>query len=56
MREQLWLFGPEEQSLGEELSRDPAEEKLTLRWRALFMFSASLALWAILFFMLSRIF
>ena len=54
MRNQLSLFGPDGQ-FGEALSRELAEEKWRLDWGVLFAFSASLALWAILFFMLSRI-
>ncbi len=56
MVDQLRRFTPDEQFLGEELSRDPAEEKLARRRRALFIFSASLAWWAIIFFVASRIF
>ncbi len=56
MVDQLRRFTPDEQFLGEELSREPAEEKWRLDWGVLIAFSASLALWAILFFMLSRIF
>ena len=50
----------DEQFLGEELSRDPAEEKWPRGWRVrrgyLIVFSASLALWAIIIFVFSRIF
>ncbi len=56
MLDQLWLFPQDDQLHGEELSREPAEEKRRLDWGVLIAFSASLALWAILFFMLSRIF
>ncbi len=41
---------------GETLSRDPAEEKLPPGWAVLFIFSTSLALWAIVFFVASRFF
>ncbi len=53
------LAGPlasDEQFLGEELSRDPAEEKLQPGWGGLIVFSASLALWAMIFFVASRFF
>ncbi len=56
MARQLWLFTPDEQFLGEELRKEPAGEKRPLRWRAFFMFSASLALWAIIIFVASRFF
>ncbi len=56
MQEQLWLFGPDEQFYGEALSRGSAEEKWRLDWAVLIVFSASLALWAIIFFVASRIF
>ncbi len=38
---------------GETLSRDLAEEKLSPGWAVLIVFSASLALWAIIFFVAS---
>jgi hypothetical protein len=41
---------------GETLSRDLAEEKLSLGWAVLIVFSASLALWAIIIFALSQIY
>ena len=40
---------------GETLSRDLAEEKLPPGWSVLIVFSASLALWAIIIFVASRI-
>ncbi len=54
--EQAEPLASDEQFLGEELSRDPAEEKWPLRWCLLFIFSASLALWAIIIFVASRFF
>ena len=42
--------------LGEELSRIPAEEKWRVRPGFLIVFSASLALWAVIIFVISRIF
>ncbi len=61
--EQEEPLASDEQFLGEELSRDPAEEKwppteekLQPGWGMLIVFSASLALWAIIFFVASRIF
>ena len=54
--EQEEPLASDEQFLGEELSREPAEEKWPLRWCMLFIFSASLTLWAIVIFMFSRIF
>ncbi len=52
--EQEEPLASDEQFLGEELSREPAEEKWPPRWRMLFIFSASLTLWAIIFFVASR--
>ncbi len=46
----------EEQLLGEELSREPAEEKWPRGGTILFTFSASLALWGIILLVISRIF
>ncbi len=43
-----------EQFLGEELREEPAEEKWPRGRMILFAFSASLALWAIIFFVASR--
>ena len=54
--EQEEPLASDEQFLGEELSFEPAEEKLQLGWGVLIVFSASLALWAITFFVASRIF
>ena len=54
MAEQLWLFTPDEQFLDEELRKEPAGEKRPLRWRLVFIFSASLALWAAILFVISR--
>ena len=56
MQEHLWLFDPDKQFCGEVLSKGSAEENWRLNWGVFIAFSASLALWAILFFMLSRIF
>ena len=56
MVDQLRRFTPDEQFLGEELSREPAEEKWRLYRGVRNAFSASLALWAIIFFVASRIF
>ncbi len=53
--EQEEPLASDEQLLGEELSRDPAEEKWTPGWGGLIVFSASLALWAMIFFVASRI-
>jgi len=54
--EQEEPLASDEQFLGEELSRDPAEEKWTRGRMILFTLSASLALWAIIIFVASRIF
>ncbi len=54
--EQEEPLASDEQFLGEELRKEPAGEKRPLRWRAFFMFSASLALWAIIIFVASRFF
>ncbi len=52
--EQEEPLASDEQFLGEELSFEPAEENLTSDWVMLIVFSASLALWAIIFFVASR--
>ncbi len=54
--EQEEPLASDEQLLGEELSRDPAEEKWTPGWGVLIVFSASLALWAIILLVISRFF
>jgi len=54
--EQEERLASDEQVLGEELSREPTEEKWPLRWGLLFTISASLALWAIIIFVLSQIY
>ncbi len=54
--EQEEPLASDEQFLGEELSRDPAEEKWPPGRGLLFAFSASLALWAIIIFVASRFF
>jgi hypothetical protein len=46
----------DEQYRGEELSRIPAEEKWRVRPGFLIVFSASLALWAVIIFVISQIF
>ncbi len=46
----------DEQFLGEELGKEPAEEKWPPGRMILFTFSASLALWAIIIFLASQIF
>jgi hypothetical protein len=56
MVDQLRRFTPDEQFLGEELSREPAEEKWRLYWGVLNAFLASLALWAVISFVVSRSF
>ncbi len=48
--EQEEPLASDEQLLGEELREEPAEEKLPPGWGVLIVFSASLALWAIVFF------
>ncbi len=53
--EQEEPLASDEQFLGEELSRDPAEEKWPRGRIILFTFSASLALWTIIIFVVSRI-
>ncbi len=52
--EQEEPFASDEQLLGEELREEPAEEKLPPGWGLLLAFFASLALWAIIFFVASR--
>ncbi len=52
--EQAEPLASDEQFLGEELSFEPAEEKLPTSWGVRIVFSASLALWAIIFFVASR--
>ncbi len=54
--EQEEPLASDEQFCGEELSLEPAEEKLQPGWGVLIVFSASLALWAIVFFVASRFF
>ncbi len=54
--EQEEPLASDKQFLGEELSRDPAEEKLQPGWGVLIVFSASLALWAIILLVISRFF
>ena len=56
MVDQLRRFTPDEQFLGEELRREPAEEKWRLYWGMFNAFSVSLAMWAIIIFVASRIF
>ncbi len=52
--EQEEPLASDEQFLGEELSRGSAEEKWRLDWGVFIAFSASLTLWAIIFFVASR--
>ncbi len=54
--EQEEPLASDEQLLGEELSREPAEEKWPRGRVMLFAFSASLALWGIILLVISRIF
>ncbi len=54
--EQEEPLASDEQFLGEELSFESAEEKLPTSWGVLIVFSASLALWAIIIFALSQIY
>ena len=54
--EQEEPLASDEQFLGEELSFEPAEEKLPPGWSVLIVLSASLALWAIIIFVASRFF
>ena len=54
--EQEEPLASDEQFLGEELSREPAEKKWRVRRGFLIVFSASLALWAIIIFVASRFF
>ncbi len=53
--EQEEPLASDEQFLGEELREEPAEEKWRPGWGVLIVFSASLALWAAIFFVASRI-
>ncbi len=52
--EQEEPLASDEQFLGEELSFEPAEEKLQPGWGVLIVFSASLAMLAIIFLVASR--
>ncbi len=52
--EQEEPLASDEQFLGEELREEPAEEKFPSGWGVLIVFSASLALWAIIFLVASR--
>ena len=54
--EQEEPLASDEQFLGEELREEPAEEKWPRGGTILFTFSASLALWAIILLVISRIF
>ncbi len=54
--EQEEPLASDEQFLGEELGKEPAEEKWPPGRMILFTFSASLALWAIIIFLASQIF
>ena len=54
--EQEEPLASDEPCLDETLNREPAEEKPQPGWGVLIVFSASLALWAIIFFVASRIF
>ncbi len=54
--EQEESLASDEQFLGEELREEPAEEQWPSGWGVLIVFSASLALWTIIFFVASRFF
>ncbi len=54
--EQEEPLASDEQFLGEELSKEPAEKKWPRGGTILFTFLASLALWAIILLVISRIF
>ncbi len=54
--EQEEPLASDEQLLGEELREEPVEEKLPPGWGLLLAFFASLALWTVVIFVISRIF